>query len=110
MNHTVWALLAWMLLQTTFPVGCAAVEPQGLHSDRAQVGHPEKDDTSQNLRDVRPLPRREGPPCEMPLGRIPPPGEREKSIPCRPGPSEPASSEAQDARPAQPGHNPSGTH
>jgi len=46
----------------------------------------------------------------MPLGRIPPPGEREKSIPCRPGPSEHASPDAQDARPAQPGHNPSGTH
>jgi hypothetical protein len=94
MNLLIGAVIGWMLLQTAEG---AAFQPQSTSSDRPQVGQPEKEDISPNLRDMPPLPPREGPPCEMPLGRIPPPAEREKkALPCRPGPDGSSSSEDQD--------------
>src|SRR2546427_13245101 len=87
MNLTGTALFLSTLLLGTAELACAGAEPQNPPSSRPQVGHSERHDTSPNLRDMPPLPERPGPPCEMPLGRIPPPGEREKKIPCRPGPA-----------------------
>src|SRR6266487_1052827 len=86
MNPTGAALFLSTLLLGTSELAFADAEPQNPPSSRPQVGHSERHDTSPNLRDMPPLPGRTGPPCEMPLGRIPPPGEREKKIPCRPGP------------------------
>src|SRR5437867_8152072 len=86
MNRTSTALFLSTLLLGTAELAFAGAEPQNPPSSRPQVGHSERHDTSPNLRDMPPLPERPGPPCEMPLGRISPPGEREKKIPPRPGP------------------------
>ena len=79
--------LSTLLLGTSLLAGAAA-EPQNPPSSGPQVGHSERQDTSPNLRDMPPVPSQRQEPCEMPLGRIPPPSEREKKIPCRPGPAQ----------------------
>jgi len=86
MNLAPAALFLSTLLLGTSHLAYAAAEPQNPLSSSPQVGHSERQDTSPNLRDMPPVPSQRQEPCEMPLGRIPPPSERERRIPCRPGP------------------------
>src|SRR5437867_12744174 len=86
MNRTSTALFLSTLLLGTAELAFAGAEPQTPPSSRPQVGHSERHNTSPNLRDMPPLPGRTGPPCEMPLGRIPRRGEVETEIGRRPGP------------------------
>src|SRR5437870_4481354 len=102
MNLTRAALFLSTLLLGTSPLACASAEPQNPPSSGPQIGNSERQDTSPNLRDIPPVPSQRQEPCEMPLGRIPPPSERERKIPCRPGPGAATSPDTQDTSASPP--------